>query len=104
VVDAVLIRSLPYPEAARLVTLYYTYQARQCEQRRRLSPIIMTDATDSLPELDRGNQHRPRPSWRLGSTAIENLGRVPPEFFGHLGVEPLMGRAFADADKIFQSP
>ena len=104
IVDAVLIRALPYPDADRLVTIYYTYpklangsngaSLTTYYERRGEIPALSSLAAISLATSVVGD---------TGATSIENLGRVTPEFFATLGVEPFMGRAFSDAEMTYQT-
>ena len=104
VVDAILIRSLPFPHPDRLVTLYYTYPklpsaqdgaslTNYYERRGKIQ------ALSSLAEISETTSV----IGDRGSTSIENVGRVTPEFFATLGVAPLMGRAFTDAEMTYQT-
>ena len=104
VVDAILIRSLPFPRADRLVTLYYTYpklpsatsgaSLTNYYERRGKIPALASIAEISYATSVVGE---------AGSTSIEKLGRVTSEFFSTLGVRPLMGRAFKDDEMTYQS-
>jgi predicted permease len=104
VVDAVLIRSLPFPHADRLVRIYYVYpklpsatpgaSLTNYYERRGKIPALA-----SISEIDQTTTVL----GESGATAIENLGRVTPDFFTTLGVAPLIGRAFTDADMTYQT-
>jgi predicted permease len=104
VVDAILIRPLPFPRADRLVTMYYVYPKLPSAtpgasltnyfERRGKIPALSSVAEISEETAVIGD---------TGSTSIEKLGRVTPEFFSTLGVAPLMGRAFTDAEMTYQS-
>ena len=104
VVDAILVRPLPFPSANRLVTLYFIYPKLPSAQpgasltnyyeRRGKIPALA-----SISEIDEGTAV----IGETGSNSIEKLGRVTPEFFDTLGVKPLMGRAFTDAEMTYQT-
>jgi predicted permease len=104
VVDAVLIRSLPFPKAERLVTMYYVYprlpsaspgaSVTNYYERRGKIPALA-----SIAEIDENSTV----VGETGATAIEKLGRVTPEFFSTLGVRPLMGRPFTDGEMTYQT-
>jgi predicted permease len=104
VVDAILIRSLPFPQADRLVRLYYVYPKLPSAQsgasltnyyeRRGKIPALA-----SLSDIDENTTV----IGESGATSIESLGRVTPEFFSTLGIRPLLGRAFTDADMTYQT-
>jgi predicted permease len=104
VVDAILIRSLPFHHADRLVTIYYVYPklpsatpgaslTNYFERRGKIA------ALSSLAEIDEATSV----VGESGSTSIEKLGRVTSEFFDTLGVVPLMGRAFTDTEMTYQT-
>src|SRR6202161_701071 len=87
VVDALLIRSLPFPRPDRLVTLYYVYPrlpsagsgaslAHYYERRGKIPALA------SLAEISTDTSV----IGETGATSIESLGRVSPEFFATLGV------------------
>ena len=104
VVDTILVRPLPFPSANRLVTLYFIYPKLPSAQpgasltnyyeRRGKIPALA-----SISEIDEGTAV----IGETGSNSIEKLGRVTPEFFDTLGVKPLMGRAFTDAEMTHQT-
>ena len=104
VVDAILIKSLPYPNANELVTLYYTYpklpsankgaSLTNYYERRGQIPALSSLAAISKATSVIGE---------AGTTSIEKLGRVSPEFFATLGVKPFMGRAFTDEEMTYQT-
>jgi predicted permease len=97
VVDAVLVRSLPFPEANRLVTIYNSYPGAGVER-----------AAASIPNyFDRRNSIKAFTSVSIvndgnitvggkGSPHRVDLARVSPEFFATLGVPLAMGHAFKD--------
>lgn len=104
VVDAILIRPLPFPRADRLLTLYYTYPrlpsaspgaslTSYFERRGKLPALA------SIAEIDEETSV----IGESGATSIEKVGRVTPEFFATLGVAPLMGRGFTDAEMTYQT-
>ena len=104
VVDSILLRSLPYPDADRLVTLYYAYpklpsaasgaSLTSYYERRGQIPALASLAAISQATSVIGE---------TGATSIENLGRVSPEFFSTLGVAPFMGRAFTESEMTYQT-
>jgi predicted permease len=104
VVDAVLIRPLPYPQSDRLVTMYYVYpkvpsavsgaSLTNYYERRGKIP-----AFSSIAEI----QESTSVIGETGATSIEKLGRVTPDFFDTIGVKPLMGRAFKESELTYQT-
>src|SRR5471032_3321185 len=104
VVDAVLIRSLPFPRADRLLTLYYTYPnllsvpngaslTNYFERRGKVPGLASLSTIDESSSV----------VGESGATSIEKMGRVTPEFFDTLGVAPFMGRAFKESEMTYQT-
>jgi predicted permease len=104
VVDALLIRSLPFPRADRLLTIYYAYPhlpgaingaslTNYYERKGKFTSL------QSLAEITTTTSVIGEP----GATTIEDTARVTPEFFETLGVHPLMGRGFSDAEMTYQT-
>jgi predicted permease len=101
VIDAILIRPLPFPESDRLVTIFNTYPKAGVErdgssltnyyERRGNIP-----AFSSLSIFREGSEVVGDP----GSTQQEKVLRVSPDFFTTLGAGPVMGRSFTDAETI----
>lgn len=104
VVDAILLRPLPFPDASRLVSLYNTYPkagvpddgssvANYYERRGQIAAIerlaLYRDDATIVGET--------------GSTEREYVTRVTPEFFATLGVSPVLGRAFTDSEMTYQT-
>src|ERR1700693_4385395 len=104
VVNAILLRPLPFPEAGRLVTVFNTYPkagvdrdgssvANYYERRGRIPAFtalaIYRYGTAVLGEA--------------GSTEREQIARVSPDFFSTLGAGPVMGRSFTDEETSFQT-
>ena len=99
VVDSILLRPLPFPEAGRLVTVFNTYPkagvdrdgssiANYYERRGRIPAFagvaIYRYGTAVVGEA--------------GSTEREQIARVSPDFFSTLGGSLVMGRGFTDAE------
>jgi predicted permease len=102
VVDAVLLRPLPFAASERLVKVFNTYPkagvpndgvslTNYYERRGRIrafsSMAIHRDAVAIV-----GNS---------GSTEREPIARVSPEFFATLGVQPTVGRPFTEAETTY---
>src|SRR6187200_750695 len=99
VINSILLRPLPFPDADRLVTIYNTYPKAGVENdgssitnyyERRGNIPAFSSLSISL--------YRPEPVGEEGSTEQEQVMRVSAEFFTTLGVGPIMGRPFAEAD------
>jgi putative ABC transport system permease protein len=104
VVDAILIRSLPFPQPDRLVTMYFVYPklpsalpgasvTNYYERRGKIPAVASLSAIDENKTV----------VGESGSTSIEMLGRITPEFFKTLGVVPFMGRAFTEEEMTYQT-
>ena len=103
VVDAVLVRALPFPEPARLVTTVNAYPGAGVER-----------AGTSLPNYyDRREAIKAFAStaiWQSGNAIIGAAGspqrierdRVSPEFFATLGVPLAMGRTFTEEEMFYK--
>ena len=99
VVHSILLRPLPFPDAGRLVTIYNTYPranvmddgasvANYYERRGRLTTV----SSVSLYRTDAAIVGE------TGGTEREFVMRVSAEFFTTLGVPPMLGREFRDAE------
>jgi predicted permease len=99
VVDSVLLRPLPFPAPGRLVSVYNTYPKagvpndgcslpNYYERRGHIAAFsglaVYRDATAIVGET--------------GATEQIPVSRVSPEFFSTLGLGPVMGRAFKEAE------
>jgi predicted permease len=104
VVDAILIRSLPFPRSDRLVNMYFVYPklpsaqpgasiTNYYERRGKIPALASLSAIDENKTV----------VGESGSTSIEKLGRITPEFLRTLGVAPFMGRAFTEAEMTYQT-
>lgn len=104
VVDAVLLRPLPFPTADRLVSVFNTYPkagvpndgcslTNYYERRGKIAAFsgiaAYRDGTAIVGET--------------GSTEREPVTRVSPDFFATLGRGPVMGRAFTEEETRPQS-
>jgi predicted permease len=104
VVDSILLRPLPFPEAGRLVTIFNTYPkagvdrdgsstANYYERRGRIPAFagvgIYSYGTAVVGEA--------------GATELEQIARVSPDFFATLGTGPSMGRSFTEEETAFQT-
>jgi predicted permease len=99
VIDSILLRPLPLPQAEQLVTIFNTYPkagidndgssiTNYYERRGNIA------AFSSLSIYDEGAEVVGNP----GSTEQIEVMRVSPEFFTTLGVNLAMGRTFTEAE------
>ncbi|MFL6261634.1 MAG: ADOP family duplicated permease [Thermoanaerobaculia bacterium] len=99
VVDAVLLRPLPFPDSGRLVSVYNTYPRagvpndgcslpNYYERRGQIPAFsglaVYRDATAVVGET--------------GATEQLPVSRVSPDFFSTLGLGPVVGRIFTEAE------
>jgi predicted permease len=103
-VDAVLLRPLPFPDADRLVRIFNTYPRagvlddgcslpNYYERRGRIAALASVAA------------YRPDTAvvGDAGSTERETVLRVSPEFFATLGQPLARGRAFTDEETTYET-
>ena len=104
VVDFILLRPLPFPEADRLVTVFNSYPKAGVDrdgsstanyyERRGTIPAFSAVAIYSYGAAVVGE---------AGSTEREPTARVSPDFFSVLGEGPVVGRSFTDEETSFQT-
>jgi predicted permease len=104
VVDSVLLRPLPFPDADQLVTVYNSYPQAGIDRggssltsyyERR--GIIAAFSSISAFRDDHANLGEG------GSTSREELLRITPDFFTTLGVRPIAGRTFNEDEMTYQT-
>lgn len=102
VVDAVLVRSLPFPDPDRLVTIFNAYPGAGID-REGASVANYYNRRDSIAAFTSVS------IFREGSAVIGNSGtpslvsrdRISPEFFETLGVTLARGRSFTEDELLF---
>jgi predicted permease len=104
VVDSILLRPLPFPDADRLVTVYNSYPKAGIDrasssltsyyERRGIIPAF---ASVSAFRSDHANLGEG------GSISHEELFRITPDFFATLGVRPIAGRTFNEDEMTNQT-
>jgi putative ABC transport system permease protein len=104
VVDAILIRPLPFPDADRLVLLYNTYPKAGVPDDGS-SVANYYERRGQIKALENLALYRDDAAivGKTGSTEREYVTRVTPEFFQTLGINPALGRAFTDAELTYQT-
>jgi len=101
VVNAVILRQLPYPEPDRLVTVFNMYPGAGSNRSANSVP----DYFDRLRET---NVFRELALYRSATVTVGGQGQgeaerifgmtVTPSFFRTLGVQPVRGRLFSESD------
>ena len=95
VIDAILLRPLPFPQSDRLVAIFNTYPKAGVER----------DGSSLTNYYERRGNIRGFSSLSIfrygtevvgdtGSTQQEKVMRISPDFFTTLGTGPVMGRSF----------
>lgn len=98
-VDAILLRPLPFPDSGRLVSLWNTYPKAGVE-RDGSSITNYYERRGKIAAFSSLAIYRPGAVilGPTGATERVEVTRVSPEFFATLGVQPARGRAFAEAE------
>lgn len=102
VINSVLLRPLPFPEAGRLVTIFNTYPragvdrdgaslTNYYERRGRIAAFASTSIYRYSTAI----------VGESGSTEREQAMEVSPDFFSTLGLGPIAGRAFKEDETSF---
>jgi predicted permease len=104
VLDAVLLRPLPFPQSDRLVTMFNSYPKAGVE-RAGASIANYYERRGRLEGFSEIAAFRPGAAivGEPGATEQENVMRVSPEFFQTLGVGPILGRAFTEEEMTYQT-
>lgn len=103
VVDAVLVRALPYPEPERLVTAVNAYPGAGVDRAGASLPNYY-DRKEAIKAFASTS------AWQPGNAIIGHTGspqrvdrdRVTPEFFATLGVPLAMGRTFTEEEMFYK--
>jgi predicted permease len=104
VIDSVLLRPLPFPEADHLVTMFNTYPKAGVE-RDGSSLANYYERRGTIPAFSHLSIFRFGTAiiGEAGETQQENVVRVSPEFFTTLGVSPILGRVFEEEETTYQT-
>ncbi|MBV8864558.1 MAG: ABC transporter permease, partial [Acidobacteriaceae bacterium] len=104
VIDAILVRPLPFPEADRLVTVFNTYPKAGVE-RDGSSIANYYERRGEIPAFSSLSIYRYRAAivGGPGSTVRDQITQVSPDFFTTVGVGPVIGRVFTDAETTSQT-
>jgi putative ABC transport system permease protein len=97
VVDAVLLKRLPYPDPARLVTIY---ENQQNEGEMSVAWANFVDWRDRISAFEAVAATRQDNFTLTGHGAAFRVpaAQVSPAFFSLLGIAPRMGRTFTEAE------
>jgi len=99
IINSILLRPLPFPDADRLVTIYNTYPNAGVENDGS-SITNYYERRGNIPALSSLSiwMERSEVVGEPGSTEQTEVIRVSPEFFTTLGVSPAIGRNFTDEE------
>jgi predicted permease len=104
VVDSVLLRPLPFPDADRLVRVFNTYpKAAVLDDGASVANYY--ERRGHIPAFASLSLYRQATSivGDAGTTEREEITLVSPDFFVTLGIAPVMGRAFTDEEMTYQN-
>ena len=101
VIDAILLRPLPFPQSDRLVAIFNTYPKAGVE-RDGSSLTNYYERRGNIPGFSSLSIFRygTEVVGETGSTQQEKVMRISPDFFTTLGTGPVMGRSFDEAETI----
>jgi predicted permease len=104
VMDSILLRPLPFPEPGRLITMFNTYPKAGVD-RDGSSITNFYERRGHIPALESLAMYAYSTAivGEAGSTEREQVTRVTPEFFTTLGVGPVIGRAFTEAETTYKT-
>jgi predicted permease len=103
VINSILLRPLPFPEADRLVSIYNTYPKAGVENDGS-SITNYYERRGNIPALSSLSIYMERSEVVGEPGSTEQLGviRISPDFFATLGVRPALGRSFTEQEWIQQ--
>jgi predicted permease len=104
VIDAILVRPLPFPKADRLVTIFNTYP-RAGVDRDGSSITNYYERRGAIPAFSSLSIYRFGTAivGEPDSTVRDQITQVSVDFFTTLGVGPAMGRVFTDAEMTYET-
>jgi len=104
VIDSVLLKPLPFPNARRLVAVFKTYP-KAGVPRDGASPANYYELRGRLNAFDAVSIYRYETAivGEAGATEREEIIAVSPDFFSTLGVTPAMGQVFSDAEMTYET-
>jgi predicted permease len=104
VMDSILLRPLPFPEADRLVTMFNSYPKAGVD-RDGSSITNYYERRGHIPAFASLSLYRYGSAivGEAGSTERAPITAVSPEFFRTLGVGPRIGRSFTEAETTYKT-
>ncbi len=104
VVDAILVRPLPFPQSDRLVSVFNGYPGAGVERVGASYPNYF-DRREAIKAFSSVSIYRDDSSivGQAGSPNRVPIGRVSPDFFSTLGVTPAVGRVFTEDQLTYQT-
>jgi predicted permease len=104
VIDSILLRPLPFPDAGRLVTVFNTYPKAGVE-RDGSSLTNYYERRGRIPAFSSLSIYRFGTAivGEAGATERAEITQVSPEFFATVGLGPVMGRAFSEEETTYQT-
>lgn len=104
VIDAILLRPLPFPDSGRLVIVFNTYPKAGVD-RDGASLTNYYERRGRIPAFSSISIYRFGTAiiGEAGSTEREQITRVSPDFFSTLGAGPAFGGVFTDAETSYQT-
>jgi predicted permease len=104
VIDALLLRPLPFPNEHELVTAYNTYPKAGVENDGA-SFTNYYERRGQIPAFSSISIIRPDTAivGEAGATQRIETARVSPEFFATVGLPPVIGRGFAEDETTYQT-
>jgi predicted permease len=103
VINSILLRPLPFPNADQLVTIYNTYPKAGVDNDGS-SITNYYERRGNIPALSSLSIYMERSEvvGEPGSTEQMGVIRISPDFFTTLGVRPMLGRSFTEEEWIEQ--
>ena len=102
-VDAAMLRPLPFPDSDSLVRVWSTRNGMPVGVPSALDMRDFAAASRCFDGMIVYDHWRKNVSGILGSTAAEEMvvGLVPGKYFDLLGIRPVLGRVFSEAESVY---